>query len=155
MEIRKKFKAEVAHKLTSAFSKDCLNVHGHSYTYDIVIESSILNNDGMVIDFGEVKAKAKEFMDMFDHCLVLTRGDAFTNDMLPLIEKYNMKCMLVPYNSTAENQAIHIYQQLHEFGLNVKKVKVHETLTGCAVFDGSDDILDMYVDLSQVSFYNA
>jgi len=109
----------------------------------------------MVMDFGEVKAKAKEFMDKFDHCLVLTRGDAFTNDMLPLVEKYNLKCMLVPYNSTAEYQAIHIYQQLHEFGLPVKRVTVHETLTGSATFDGSDDVQDMFVDLSQVSFYNA
>ena len=155
MEIKKIFKAEVAHKLVSAFSKDCLNVHGHSYTYDVVLESGELNGDGMVMDFGEVKSKAKAFMDSFDHCLVLTRGEAFTNDMLPLVEKHNLKCMLVPYNSTAEYQACHIYQQLHEYGLLVKSVTVHETLTGSAMFDGSDDVQNIYVDLDQVSIYNA
>ncbi len=155
MEIRKKFKAEVAHKLTSAFSEDCLNVHGHSYTYDVVLEAGNLNEDGMVMDFGEVKSKGKAFMDSFDHCLVLTKGDEFTEDMLPLIEKYKMKAMIVPYNSTAEYQACHIYQQLHEYDLPVKSVTVHETLTGSATFDGSDDVQDIHVDLDQVEFIYA
>ncbi len=155
MEIRKKFKAEVAHRLVSSYSKDCQNIHGHSYTYDIVLKSGELNCDGMVMDFGEVKAKAKEFMDKFDHCLVLSSFDPITSNMRPIMDRMGMKYMIVPYNSTAENQAAHIYQQFHEFGLNVVSVRVHETLTGYAEFDGSDDIQDICIDLDAVEFVNA
>jgi len=155
MEIVKIFKAEVAHRLVTAYSKDCKNIHGHSYTYDVVLESSTLNEDSMVMDFGEVKSKAKAFMDSFDHCLVLSVFDPMTEKLLPILLENNLKVMVVPYNSTAEYQACHIYQQLHEFNLPVKKVTVHETLTGCATFDGTDNIQDIHVDLGEVVMYNA
>jgi len=155
MLIRKKFKAEVAHRLVSSYSKACGNIHGHSYTYDVVLAGKQLNKDGMVMDFGEVKDKLNWFMDKFDHCLVLADFDPITPDMRKILDRENMKYMIVPYNSTAENQAVHIYQQLNELGLPVKSVTVHETLTGWACFDGSDDIQDMWVDLDKVEFHNA
>jgi len=107
------------------------------------------------MDFGEVKSKAKAFMDSFDHCLVIADFDPIGMEILPILLKNNLKVMVVPYNSTAEYQACHIYQQLHEFGLPVKSVTVHETLTGSATFDGSDDIQDIYVDLTKVVMHNA
>ena len=155
MEIKKIFKAEVAHRLVSSFSEDCQNIHGHSYTYDVVLEAGKLNKDSMVMDFGEVKSKGKAFMDTFDHCLVLSDFDPIGQELLPILLKNNLKVMVVGYNSTAEYQACHIYQQLHEYGLPVKSVTVHETLTGSATFDGSDDIQDIYVDLDKVVMYNA
>lgn len=153
MEIRKQFKAENAHRLVSSYSKGCQNIHGHSYVYEVVLASTVLNSDGMVMDFGEVKNIVSNFMNNFDHTCILADFDPILPKMREVFESLGMKYMVVPYNPSAENQAIHIYQQMYEFGLPVKYVKVHETLTGWASFDGSDDIQDMYVDIDKVEFH--
>lgn len=154
MEIRKKFKAEVAHRLVTSFSKRCQSFHGHSYLFDVELESRKLNKDAMLMDFGEVKSKAGEFMDSWDHSMVLFNEDPFHDAMVGIMEAGHMRYISVPYNPTAEMMAVHIYQQLHEYGLPVKCVTVHETKTGSASFDGNDDVQEMYVNLDEVYFGN-
>ena len=147
MKIKKIFKAEVAHRLVSSYSERCQSFHGHSYLFEVVLESDKLNSDAMLMDFGEVKSKAKDFIDAFDHSMVLSQDDPFHDRMIDIMDEGNMRWISVPYNPTAEMMAVHIYQQLHELGLPVKMVVVQETLTGRAYFDGSDDVQDMYVNI--------
>ena len=54
-KIRKLFKFEMAHVLTTAYTKECCNLHGHSYRMEVFITSGALNEDGMVIDFKKLK----------------------------------------------------------------------------------------------------
>ena len=61
MRITKQFKMEVAHRLTSSYSTRCQSPHGHSYLMEVTLESEHLNEDGMVMDFGEVKDKMNHF----------------------------------------------------------------------------------------------
>lgn len=152
MRIKKIFKAEVAHRLVSSYSKRCQSFHGHSYTFEVVLESDKLNADAMLMDFGEVKDTGGKFLDAFDHTMVLSQEDPFYDRMVEIMDEGNMRWISVPYNPTAEMMAVHIYQQLHEYNLPVKMVVVQETLTGRAYFDGSDDVQDMHVDLDRCYF---
>jgi len=155
MKIKKIFKAEIAHRLVTSYSKRCQSFHGHSYLFEVILESDKLNKDAMLMDFGEVKKEAGAFLDAFDHTMVLSQDDPFHDRMVAIMHEGNMRWMSVPYNPTAEMMAVHIYQQLHEFDLPVKMVVVQETLTGRAYFDGGDDVQDMHVDLDKCKFSTA
>jgi len=155
MKIKKIFKAEIAHRLVSSYSKRCQSFHGHSYLFEVVLEGDKLNSDAMLMDFGEVKDTAGAFLDAFDHSMVLYDQDPYAKEMADIMDRGDMRYMIVPYNPTAEMMAVHIYQQLHELNLPVKMVVVQETLTGRAYFDGSDDIQDMHVDLTKCRFSKA
>jgi len=141
MTIRKLFKAEVAHRLTSAYTKRCLGLHGHSYKFEVFIEADTLDRSQMVMDFKMLKEKLYIFLDAFDHSLLIDRNDSFLVQNAPLL---NSRYIIVPYNPTAEMMALHIYLYAKDIGLNVQKTIVHETEGGCAICEsGSDEELDI------------
>ncbi len=132
MQATKRFKAEVAHRLTSSYSTRCQSIHGHSYLFELTLEGKDLNCDGMVMDFGEMKEKFNSFLDKFDHCLVMYDKDPMLNIMEDLAQNYSQRFMVVDYNPTAENMAYHIFNVAKDHELPVTKVRVQETLTGWA-----------------------
>ncbi len=153
MKIKKIFKAEVAHRLTSSYSKRCQSYHGHSYTFELELSSSTFNKDAMLLDFGELKKVMFNFMDAFDHSMILNSEDPFTPAMVAIMEQGNMRYMVVPYNPTAEKMAEHIFQVAIHEGLPISAVKVNETLTGQATWTYEDwKRQDDYINLDQVLF---
>ena len=67
ISITKKFEFEAAHKLPNHSGK-CRNLHGHSYKLEVTVSSNKLNGQGMVMDFGDLKAIVKKHvLDKFDH----------------------------------------------------------------------------------------
>lgn len=128
MEIRKIFKAEMAHRVADAYSTRCRGVHGHSYIFEVGLVGG-LDCVGMIMDFKELKDKLGSFLDSFDHALLIQDTDQF---LVENADKLNSRWVVVPYNPTAENMAIHIFTQAKEIGLPVSYVIVHETATGFA-----------------------
>ncbi len=154
MRIKKIFKAEVAHRLVTSYSKRCQSFHGHSYTFEVILESPSLNKDAMLMDFGEVKTKLNNFIDSFDHSMVLFQDDPFTPQMVAIMEQGHMRYILVPYNPTAEKMAEHITAVCAELGLPIDAVKVNETLTGQAEYQYKVGV-PIEVDPSRVIFAKA
>jgi len=138
MLVRKKFKFEAAHRLTSSYSKRCQSFHGHSYVVEVVLFGENLNLDGMVLDFGELKDHVSEFIDRFDHSMILHDEDPVLDAMTKIMDYQNMRYIVTPYNPTAENMAQHfmnyISETLHDTYplITVQRVTVHETKTGWA-----------------------
>ena len=155
MLIRKLFKVEMAHRLVSSYSKKCQSIHGHSYKIEIILEGEPTEvQDEMVLDFGEVKDKINKFMDAFDHSMVVSSKDVIAPDLIPIMDKLNMRYIVVPYNPTAEMMACHILKQVYELGIeNIRKVIVHETATGYAEADARLGYRD--VDLNKVYYSSA
>ena len=58
------------------FCGDCEQLHGHNYTLDVIITGP-LNEDGMVVDFGEVKDRVVKICKTLDHKVMLP-GDSDT-----------------------------------------------------------------------------
>ena len=57
-----------AHFVASAGA--CENLHGHNYTVEVYIEGP-LNEDGMVLDFRDVKTRTIEICKSLDHRVLL------------------------------------------------------------------------------------
>ena len=103
ISIRDSFDA--AHRLPGV--EACQNLHGHTWNVEAVVESNKLN-EGMVVDFREIKKAWKHF----DH-----------NDLNKFFEM-----------PTAENIAEYIYDYLRARAISVKSVKVWESLNACVEY---------------------
>ena len=67
LTVCKKFTFEAAHRLPKHKGK-CKNFHGHHYILEVTIGASLLNGDGMIIDFGDLKEIVnKNIIDIYDH----------------------------------------------------------------------------------------
>jgi 6-pyruvoyltetrahydropterin/6-carboxytetrahydropterin synthase len=137
--VRKTFRFEAAHILKSAYSKDCYNtIHGHSYVVEVFLTTPELNDDWMVIDFGELKDLIGELFERLDHALILPAASGLTDEAFPP----NSKIIWWSGNPTAEAMAreffLRIAGKLQSYaGVRVEKVRVHETTTGWAEYDES------------------
>jgi 6-pyruvoyltetrahydropterin/6-carboxytetrahydropterin synthase len=145
MVIRKLFKAETAHRVLGAYTQKCRGIHGHSYKFEIFLSGNELDDAHMVMDFKLLKEKLSKFLDAFDHSLIVYDQDEY---LLSVVEKLNERYMIVPYNPTAEQFAVHIYDYANSLKLDIKKVIVHETDTGCAIYEGGE----LHIDLEKVKF---
>lgn len=142
--IRKTFKFECAHRLVSSWSKKCQQIHGHSYKLELFLQSDELNEDGMVIDFGQIKQLFQEELEFFDHQLVLSEEDPMLDFLTSDIEIDGL--VLVPFNPTAENMAKYFFDKLTELfyaneeirHIKIKSVRIHETETGWAEYGSAN-----------------
>lgn len=69
---------EIAHRLTGAYTKKCLGLHGHRYEVEITVTSKhrSLNKDGMVVDFKKLKEIVKDVLDeAWDHGACFNAAD--------------------------------------------------------------------------------
>ena len=128
----KRFKAEIAHRLVSAYSTKCTSIHGHSYIFEVVLEGEHLNADGMLLDFGELKANLSHLFDAWDHSFIFFKDDILADHYKSMLRVAPMRMVEVDYNPTAENMAYHIFRACVENNLPVREVRVQETLTGWA-----------------------
>jgi 6-pyruvoyltetrahydropterin/6-carboxytetrahydropterin synthase len=109
--IKTKFRFEAAHKLNLSYSSPCERLHGHGYSVTVWLASANLNDEGMVVDFTQVKAAVR---DRFDHtCL---NDDPYFADI----------------NSTAENMAEFIVGALTPEGCFM--AEVYETENNSATY---------------------
>jgi len=151
MIIRKLYRFEAAHIVRNCTTERCSkSIHGHSYIAEIFLESKKLDDGGMVLDFSLLKPYVSEFVDSFDHTMMLWSGD--NPIFLDAIKKYSDRYIVMSRNPTAENIAATILTASHNIiknttfyngeskNLKVIKTIVHETATGYA----EATIKDMY-----------
>jgi len=55
-----------AHQLTMV-AKQCENLHGHNWKVEVMVAGEKLNDAGVLIDFGELKAHVREIVNQLDH----------------------------------------------------------------------------------------
>ncbi len=82
----------------------CGKIHGHNFRVEVEVEGEVKEN-GMVMDFLDLKKELKEVLKEFDHRLL--------NEIIE-----------VP---TSENICLEIYRRLKDRGLNVVRVRVYES----------------------------
>ena len=132
--LRKKFTFESAHILDTSYSKDCQNVHGHSYILEVFLSTKQLSLDGMVCDFKTLKEIVQEHvLQFYDHAFIFS-SKAMPMNVLPI---QGLKTLMVTKNPTAENMAQDIYERLvdcFEPGVKLEKIRLHETATGWAEY---------------------
>jgi len=140
MLVRKQFKFEAAHTLISAYSENCVSsIHGHSYLVEVILEGEPTSADGMVVDFSYVKALIGAFINAWDHAMVIAAADPVKEDLLKIMNKYNMRYIVTPFNPTAEEMSIYfsavigdVITRASAVQYSLHSVRVHETTTGWA-----------------------
>lgn len=166
MIIRKLFTFENAHIVRGCSTQRCShNIHGHSYTIEILLESKYLDNGQMVYDFGLVKHTMKSIIDSFDHSITLWSGD--NKDYIEDMQRHSHRWVLLPVSPSAEQFSRVFYliiEQIlcattmsnQEQGVRLNSVIVHETKSGYAqsFIDDAHSILMGKINLNEIVFSN-
>ena len=105
--IHKRIEISAAHYLTLDYESKCCNLHGHNWIVDIYLRSQTLNDNGMIMDFSEIK---HSISDRLDHKVL--------NEVLP-------------FNPTAENLAFFICKELAPY---CYRVDVEESANNSASY---------------------
>jgi 6-pyruvoyltetrahydropterin/6-carboxytetrahydropterin synthase len=131
IRISKEFRWEMGHRLPY-HEGGCANVHGHSYR--LVVElCAELDEQGMVMDYGDVSAAVKPILAELDHAYMIDPSD---QEVRATLSGLGLKMVEVPFFSTAENIAAWLLERLKPSlaGPRIQElvVRVHETASTMA-----------------------
>lgn len=115
----------------------CENLHGHRWRVVATFGADSLVEDGdmrdMVVDFSVVKGAVAEVCDSLDHTLLVEEG-TLAPATVAALEAETFSLTVLPFRTTAENLARHVFGELRAMGLPVAAVEVDETPNNRAVF---------------------
>ncbi|MDE7264018.1 MAG: 6-carboxytetrahydropterin synthase QueD [Anaeroplasmataceae bacterium] len=117
---------DAAHFLSNYKGK-CHNIHGHRWKVIVCIKGELDN--GMVVDFGIVKAYLKELCDFFDHSFIVEKGSLNKETLNLLKEEFLIR--EVDFRTTAENFSKYFFDKVND-KYKCLYAEVYETPTNCA-----------------------
>ncbi len=101
----------------------CGRLHGHNGVARITLQSSQLDEMGMVADFDQIERSLRAFLDeSLDHRLLLHREDP----LVPALRAAGEEFVAVEVNPTAENIARMIFEHARRAGFPVVEVQLVE-----------------------------
>jgi 6-pyruvoyltetrahydropterin/6-carboxytetrahydropterin synthase len=137
MLITRRLEFDAGHRIPHHKSQ-CRHLHGHRYALEItlsgeVIETEGVSEQGMVMDFSDVKEIALEkIANVWDHAFLVYRGDREVLDFLDTLVGH--KTVVLDSVPTAENLARAAFQILNAayidvYGnhLRLERVRLYET----------------------------
>lgn len=143
MLITKEIEIDMGHRVPNHKSK-CKNMHGHRYRIEVGVDDKVItlpgsSDEGMVIDFGDLKLIMIEEIDaIYDHSFTVYEQDEFIEFFKDLLYNRGQKINIVNFVPTAENLAKHWYEllkkNLEDVSIKIHHVKVYETPTSSATY---------------------
>lgn len=137
MQITTRLEFDAGHRIPDHKSQ-CRNLHGHRYAIEITLSGDIINatnvsENGMVMDFSDVKKIAREsVVDVWDHAFLVFKEDKVVLDFLNDLP--NHKTVIFPSVPTAENMAAEAfrilktqYKDTYGNHLTLERVRLYET----------------------------
>jgi len=98
----------------------CERLHGHNWKVEVFVSGDKLDENGLLIDFREIKDKTEALMEELDH--------KFLNELEPFIT----------LNPSSENVSRHVYEvlsrQLNTDAIRISKITVWESDSACASY---------------------
>ena len=61
--IKKRIEVSGSHHLTLDYESKCAGLHGHNWYITVFCKNDVLNSNGMVVDFADIKRLVKDKMD--------------------------------------------------------------------------------------------
>ena len=119
VDLIKSFRFEAAHWLpTFPQGHKCRRMHGHSFEIQVVVSGTVPEEQGYLIDYGDIQAAITPIRDQLDHYLL--------NEIEGLA------------NPTSEMLAKWIYDRLKPALPMLSAVRVRETCTCAAEYRGEE-----------------
>ena len=126
MKIAKEFTWEMGHRLTFHKGK-CKNLHGHSYKCMVELTGEPDQN-GMVLDYYDVKKIIEPLIDEMDHSFMVFSSD---KELMHALQTLNSRYVVVDFETTAENICKYLLNKIKSekipANISALKVKVFET----------------------------
>lgn len=135
--ITRKLEFDAGHRIPDHKSQ-CRNLHGHRYTLEITLAGDVIDaegdsDNGMIMDFSDIKALAKEHLvDVWDHAFLVYDKDYAVRTFLETLPDH--KTVIIDSIPTVENLARTAYKILSTVftdrfgtGLRLQKLVLHET----------------------------
>ena len=135
--ITRKLEFDAGHRIPDHNSQ-CRNLHGHRYTLEITLTGQVVEHEGyadngMIMDFSDVKALARtNLVDLWDHAFLVYEKDTKVLEFLQSMP--NHKTVVLNRVPTVENLAKiafdilkPVYQDRFSTGLALSKIKLFET----------------------------
>jgi 6-pyruvoyltetrahydropterin/6-carboxytetrahydropterin synthase len=137
MQITRRLEFDAGHRIPNHNSQ-CKHLHGHRYALEVTLSGDIITQEGvseqgMVMDFSDVKRIAKEqVVDAWDHAFLVYRGDTMVLEFLNSIAGH--KTVVLEVVPTAENLAQAAfklldlaYRDTYNNHLTLDRVRLYET----------------------------
>lgn len=115
------------------YNGKCRNIHGHRWRVVIEIAGENLD-DGMVVDFTDIKAALKALTDNLDHSLVMEKDTLKPQTYECLVDE-GFRIMIMDFRPTAENFAKYFFDEIKNKGFNIRSAEVYETPNNCARYE--------------------
>jgi 6-pyruvoyltetrahydropterin/6-carboxytetrahydropterin synthase len=135
--ITRKLEFDAGHRIPDHKSQ-CRNLHGHRYTLEVtlvgeVIEQEGHSDNGMIMDFSDVKTIAREHLvDVWDHAFITYAKDTVVREFLESLPGH--RTVVIDCIPTVENLARTAFNILkpafHDrfgTGLRLQRLVLHET----------------------------
>ncbi|TWI69183.1 6-pyruvoyltetrahydropterin/6-carboxytetrahydropterin synthase [Pseudoduganella lurida] len=137
LTITRKLEFDAGHRIPDHKSQ-CRNLHGHRYTLEITLTGQVItaegnSDNGMIMDFSDVKALAKaHLVDVWDHAFLVYDRDTSVKEFLSSLPDH--KTVVIDRIPTVENLAAvafdilkAAYKDRYGTGLRLHKLVLHET----------------------------
>jgi 6-pyruvoyltetrahydropterin/6-carboxytetrahydropterin synthase len=137
MQITRRLEFDAGHRIPDHKSQ-CRHLHGHRYALEITLSGEVIRKkgdsaNGMVMDFSEVKAIAKQcVVDVWDHAFLVYAGDTQVLDFLHTMSDH--RTVVLDCVPTAENLADAAfailepaYRDTYGNCLRLERVRLYET----------------------------
>jgi len=108
LTITRKLEFDAGHRIPDHKSQ-CRNLHGHRYTVEITLTGRVIDiegssDNGMIMDFSDVKAIAKQHLvDVWDHAFLVYAKDTAVREFLDSMPGH--KTVVIDRIPTVENLA--------------------------------------------------
>lgn len=135
--ITRRLEFDAGHRIPN-HQGQCANLHGHRYVLELTLRGEInlssgAADEGMLVDFGQVKLLAQQHLiEMWDHAFLVYRDDKTVVDFLASLPGH--KTVILDCVPTVENLASIAYQILapiiaQHFTRQVllERVRIYET----------------------------
>lgn len=135
--VTKTFRVSCGHRL-SKHPGLCKNFHGHNLKIEVTVSSRYLNENGMVVDFSELKNAIQGIVGDWDHALFLNVDD---KEWVEFMKQKEMKILLVPGEPTAEQMCWDLFLALrskmegHAKPIHIRRVRIWENDDSMAEYE--------------------
>jgi 6-pyruvoyltetrahydropterin/6-carboxytetrahydropterin synthase len=137
IEITRRLEFDAGHRIPH-HGGQCRHIHGHRYVIEVTVLGQVLDHqghgdDGMVLDFGDIKKITNEqVVEKWDHAFLVAKEDESLVNFLASIPDH--KTVVMDHIPTVENLAQSAFSILdpifkERFGgrLNLSRLRLYET----------------------------
>lgn len=132
IKIRKKYHFYAAHRNPAAGEK-CGRIHGHLYRIFVEFNFTEMVN-GVTMLFSDIDKVVEPIIKSHDHMFLLHDKDPIKD----ALDYHNEPYYEIPFESSAENMAIWIFNQIKRGGLPITRIELQETETSTVIYEENE-----------------